>query len=474
MIRHRRVGLRLLACVAAFAAVLPAAPAYPQLPAAGQSGGPAVPQPAGDTFVAALAEAYATSPELAAARAGLRATDEQVPQALAGWRPTVSITGSAGPQDYNVHSSVPGLSYRQTAWGPGVQLNQPVYQGGRVGASVKRAEDTVRAGRADLLGTEQNVLLAAATAYHQVVRDRALLAVTVELERLLGREVREITIRQEAGQLTVTDVNEAASRLAQAKADRLSAEGNLTASLASYRAAVGSPPPAQLAPTASLSGLPESEAQAIELADTNSQAVIGSLFRARAAASGIDVARAALLPNLALSLSAGTNYGQTYPKLRTAYATATLNLDVPLYQGGAASSGLRQAKETAAQSRLQILVSRRDAEENAARAFALWRSAGAAEREETERVRLAGAAFEGARRQAAVGATSTFELLGQLQLLYNAQSAVIAAHYNVRVDECQLLVAIGRFTAADQHLPVTIYDPVVHYNDVRDRGSLLP
>ena len=51
-----------------------------------------------DTLESALALAYQNNPSLNAQRAGVRATDENVPQALAGYRPKVSITATGGEQ----------------------------------------------------------------------------------------------------------------------------------------------------------------------------------------------------------------------------------------------------------------------------------------------------------------------------------------------------------------------------------------
>ena len=58
----------------------------------------------------ALAAAYHSNPALQAERAGLRATDEQVPQALAGWRPSLTATGSYGTVESDTDSPVAGAS----------------------------------------------------------------------------------------------------------------------------------------------------------------------------------------------------------------------------------------------------------------------------------------------------------------------------------------------------------------------------
>ena len=202
-----------------------------------------------DTFADALEHAYAYNTDLAAARAHLRGVDEQVPQALAGWRPTVTLNTGAGYTTFDTGTSnlIPSeFVYEQWSYGGNLQLKQPIYSGGGTVADVARAEATVRAARADLLGTEQTVLQQAATAYDDVLRSRALLALDREIEGLLLQKVKEITLRMQAGQLTQTDVDQAASRHAAAKATRIAAEGDLLAATARFVAAVGRPPGGQM------------------------------------------------------------------------------------------------------------------------------------------------------------------------------------------------------------------------------------
>ena len=56
-----------------------------------------------DTLEWALVQAYQNNPSLNAQRASLRATDENVPQALSGYRPKLSVTGNGG---YNYSSTL--------------------------------------------------------------------------------------------------------------------------------------------------------------------------------------------------------------------------------------------------------------------------------------------------------------------------------------------------------------------------------
>ena len=115
------------------------------------------------TLDEALGAAYLNNPQIRSARAQLRATDEQVPQALSGWRPTIQFNGEIGEQrdNYNHSSGLPDLS--TTPGSASVVITQPIYQGGRTVASTSQAESAVRAQRAILQSTEQSVLLSSVT-----------------------------------------------------------------------------------------------------------------------------------------------------------------------------------------------------------------------------------------------------------------------------------------------------------------------
>lgn len=421
------------------------------------------------SFRDALISAYNTNPDLLGARATLRATDEQLGIARAGWLPTIGMTSSAGQQNDKIYH--PGLSDRINSAAVGLQLQQPLFTGGRTPASVTQAENSIKAGRADLLGAEQTALLRAARAYQDVLRDRVLLALAREKEKVIRQEWQEISVRFRAGQLTRPDVDQANSRYLRARADTVSQIGQTDVSIANFRAAVGLPP-VNLTPPPPLPGLPQSPDTAATLADANSPVVIASAFRERAALAQIGVARADLLPTIGATVTGGRDYGQTFPHFRAQTWGATVDLNIPLYQGGAAFGRLHVAQENAEKSRLDTLVSRRDAVQNAISAFSSWTSSAEAARIAAQQVGIAQAAYEGVRRQAALGARSTFELLGQLQEVFDARSSRTSLEHDAAVASYQLLVAVGRFTVEDLRLGTEAYDPAAHYRAARSRGGL--
>src|SRR5205085_1413165 len=125
------------------------------------------------TLTEAFAYTYNNNPQILAQRALLRSTDEQVPQALANWRPTVTLTGTAGFERAGVASR--GTSTQFSSFEPraaDLRITQPIYRGGRTEAQTRQAINTVQATRAQTLGVETQVFQAVAQAYLDAVRDQ--------------------------------------------------------------------------------------------------------------------------------------------------------------------------------------------------------------------------------------------------------------------------------------------------------------
>ena len=183
----------------------------------------------------ALATAYETNPTLRAQRAQLRATDEGLPEARAGWRPTVTAEGQAGVGTIDTGAGSKDL--QPLAYG--VYARQPLYRGGRTSASTSRASNLILAARAQLASVEQQVCWRRPPSIWMSLRDLAVLELNVRNEQVLARELNATQDRFRVGELTLTDVAQARARLAGAVAGRIQAEANLQASRADYLRIIG-------------------------------------------------------------------------------------------------------------------------------------------------------------------------------------------------------------------------------------------
>ncbi|WP_052214787.1 TolC family outer membrane protein [Belnapia sp. F-4-1] len=440
------------------------------------------PQAGAQTLADALAQAYANNPALLAARAQLRAVDENVPQALAGWRPTVSIANSFGYSDGRVRSLTAaqdpntgglrqvGVSTHndRTIATNTITVTQPIFRGGRTVASTRRAESQVLAQRARLLATEQQVMQDTVTAYVGVIRDQELLRLNINNEQVLTEQLRATNERFRVGEITRTDVAQAESRLAGARSQRAQAEGNLQISRATFQRLVGLPPGALVAPQPLRVPLRTSQ-EVAQAAAANNPNVVAALFDEAGARDNINIQTSALTPQLSVSTQAGRNDNNLTNHTRQTFAQVTANLTVPLYQGGAEYSAIRQARQTAQQARQTVDDQRRTVVQQATQAWEQLQSSRAQVESVRAQIRAAEIALDGVQREAIVGSRTTLDVLNAEQELLNARTSLVQALSTVVQQSYALAATIGRLTASDLGLAVDPYDMRAYYNEVRNR-----
>jgi len=417
------------------------------------------------TLEEALAAAYVGNPTLQAQRAALRATDEQVPQALSGWRPRVALNGSAGRVWSD--SSISGdttLNSRQA----GATLTQPLFRGFRTVNSVDAAENVVLSARSQLASVEQQILLNVAEVYSNVLRDQAVVELSVNNEQVLRRQLGATQDRFEVGEITRTDVSQAESRVARARASRITAEGQLMASRATFQRLVGVPPE-NLEPPAQLPALPGTLEEAVARALEEQPDVVAAVYGARAAEDVVDVVRGELLPEVSLQASHNRGWDTQVRGQRADTSQIVANVAVPLYQSGAVYSRVREAKSTAGQRRIQVEQAQVAARERAIQAWENLVSARAEIESREAQVDAATTALDGVQREAQVGARTVLDVLDAEQELFIANVDRVGAQRTQRVAAFALLAATGGLTAENLGLPVEVYDPSVHYQAVRNK-----
>lgn len=409
--------------------------------------------------------AYETNPRLAAAQAGLRATDETVAQANANWRPSINASGTYGIENYKVTGSPSWIKTHPLQVQIGVQEN--IFRGGRTYAEIGRAKAQVRAGRADLIAAEQTVLLVAATAYMDVIRDSAVVRLRQRNVEVL-RQQREATARQfSAGMLTRTDVSQSEARLAAAEAELTAAEGQLAISRSSFLQAVGRPAETLEENPALPAIIPTSDEAAIAAAIKWNPALISARENERAASYAVDDAIGALLPQVAVQ--GGYSYSQQDYTSSIGAGSVVHGLsiigtiNVPIYQGGAEEATVRQAKEWHTQARLNVNVMDRQVRDAVATAWNQYRAAEAGIVSNRATAEADEIALVGVRKEQQIGGRTILDVLNAEQELLNAQVTVVASERNRVVAAFQLLAATGNLTAQSLALKVKYYDPLVHY-----------
>ena len=422
---------------------------------------------AAQTLEEALVLAYQNNPALQAERARLRAVDEEVPEALAGWRPIIEVAGEVGVLYNNTDGMVHNSGSSTVApYGVGVSAVTPLYQGGRVAAQLESAENRVNAGRAQLQAVEQSILLDTVTAYMDVLRYGAEIELSRSSERVVRRQLQAAQDRLEVGEVTRTDVAQAEARLAQAGAEWVMAEGGMMSARAFFQQVIGAPPGTLSWPPVPM-GLPETEEEALAAAAGGNPSIAASSFIARASEADIDVAASALRPQVAIVGDVRQRFDSSDLIESSADASLKATVRVPLYQGGAANARIRQSKQISAQRRLQLDQTRRAVQEQVSHAWRALTSAQAQISAFESQVAAAAVALDGVEHETRVGLRTTLDVLDAEQEHFKAQINLVRAQREAIVAAYQLKAAVGALTARELGLPVDLYDPEEHYSSVR-------
>lgn len=427
----------------------------------------------------ALISVYESNPRLLAERARLREVDEGYVQARAQGRPTIGGTGSISQSFVNfpggaaifsgVASDIGGdinISGRPNE--VGLQVVQPLYQGGRVKALKTQAKLGILAARENLRAQENDLFLSAASAYVDVLRDTEATRIRRNNVRVLMRQLDAATARFEVGSSTRTDIAQSESRLALSEAGLAQAQAQLAVSEANYVRHVGQKPMSLTPPP--IYALPPTLQDAIAAARENNPQLIGSYFNEAAGRAAIDVAKAAGRPTVSISGGVTRQRDQLSQLQSIDAASITANLTIPIYSGGANTSRRRQAEHA----KTRLAFETRDAElaidQAVSQIWAQLSAARASLKAAKRQVDAAALAFEGVTLEQSVGTRDQLDVLNAEQETLNAQLSVIDAERSVNVATFQLLATIGVFDAEGIRLPVDGYDPNENLDIIRYQG----
>ncbi len=447
---------------------------------------PTVQRASAETLDEALAAAYRYNPRIDAERARLRATDESVPQARSGYLPRLNGSADAGITDFrdrlrdeaaNRGGAFDPNTGRLTTTarsgdtiyprGFGVSLQQNIFDGFRTTNSVAQAEATVRAGRETLREIERQVLFDAATAFMDVIRDRAIVRLRENNVKVLTRELTATTDRFEVGEVTRTDVSQAKARRARSVSDLDLAQGQLKSARARYERVVGRLPRSLVEPRLPWNLLPKTLDEALSIGVNENPLVIAALYREQAARHNVDVVRGELLPSVTLEASYDNDFSQSSNLAENQTTRLAGRLNVPLYQGGEVSSRVRASKHTHVSFLQEIEDARTLVREEIITAWAAFQTTQAQLESDRTQVQANQTALTGVREEEKVGQRTLLDVLNAEQELLDAQVSLAETRRNNIVAAYALLSAIGRFSADVIGVTATVYDPEIHYMEVR-------
>ena len=421
-----------------------------------------------ETLKQALAAAYKSNPQLDAERARLRATDEEVPRAKSGYRPSIIGNADAGWQATN--SGPPSITDGRTRpHGYSVSLNQQLFRGFRTINTVREAEALVRAGRESLRLIEQQVLLSAVTAYVDVVRDQAIVRLRENNVKVLTRELRATNDRRAVGEVTKTDVAQARARRAGAVSAYDAARAALKASRARYQQFIGHIPRRvhDAFPITRLE--PRSQPVAVQIGLTENPNIVASLYREQAARHAVDRILGEKLPSLSVEALYARRFQTSRLTDRSESASVVGRLTVPFYQGGEVDARVRQAKHTHVSRLQEVKQARTETKSTIITSWSQLIAARAQLQSDRSQVQANQIALTGVREEERFGQRTLLDVLNAEQELLNAQVSLVGTKRDLVVASYTLVAAIGRLNAVELGLTGKVYDARVHYQKVRKK-----
>lgn len=436
------------------------------------SGLPVAPVQA-ETLPQAMAAAYVTNPVLNAERAGLRAIDEEASQARSDFRPSVSGSLESGYRNINPRSrsrsstSATGGTHHPESYS--VTISQSLFRGLRTRNAIRQADAEIYSGRENLRAVEQAVLLDAATAYMDVVRDQAIVRLREGNIRVLSEQLKAARDRFEVGEVTKTDVAQAEARRSGAVSQLSLAQSNFKTSRAEYQRIIGHAPSNLVEPNPIDALLPQFLSDALRAAKAENPQLLAAIFAEEASRYAIKQIIGEMLPEVSVE---ATYTGALEPSLSLKSQTTKTfkgRITVPLYAKGVPSSRARQARQINQQRIRQIDAARAKEIADVIAAWGRMMAARAQIESDQSQVRASKIALDGVKEEEKVGQRTILDVLDAEQEFLEAQVTLVSRKRDKVVASYSLLTAIGRLNANFLQLPVEKYDSTAHYNRTKFR-----
>jgi outer membrane protein len=417
-----------------------------------------------ETIKEALALAYNNNPALNAQRASTRAADENVPLALSAIRPFI---GASYEKRYN-HTKAGGFNADLRAGSFGVFVSQVLWDSFRTRNNVESARAGIYASREVLRNTEQNVLFDAAAAYMDVLRDRAIAQFRAQNLEFLNELVRSEQARFNVGESTRTDVALAESQQAQAQSFLAASQARLTSSEAIYKQVIGVEPRDLVIPSSIIDLAPKSVGAALETAFADHPAILATRYLVDQADWNVRSAESDLFPTVDLGVGWDRNHppgGGSTVENTSVFAT----LNIPIYQGGSVSATVRQSKEVLGQRRIEVDQAADNVRSAVISAYSQYDAADVSVVASEAQLKASQLALEGSIEERRVGQRTTLDVLQSQQDVIDAQIIFAESRREKIVAGYAVLSAIGALDAERLGLAVLHYDPVEHYDIVKDK-----
>lgn len=420
----------------------------------------------------AMSMTYDTNPNLKAQRAYLSSIDENVAIAKSGYRPNLYLSGAYGEADKSANKQAAGQGFDTRNKNLAVRVSQPVFSGFQTVNSVKAADSLVRSEQFNLANVEQQILLSAATAYLDVLRDAMIVELQRNNEKLLKKRLDETKERFNVGELTRTDVSQSEARYSQAKASRIAAEGDLEASRSVYVQIVGVDPEELEEPETIINMVPKSLDQVLDFARSNNFEIQKSKHLMDAKQYEVNANTGALLPQVSMDGAASKYRGyvrDVHGETDVESLEWTANMTVPLYSAGSDRAKIRQAKYQKWQAQELVLATEREVISDV---YSYWEYLVANQariKAISDQIKANEIALDGVQKEESVGNRTVLDVLDAYQELLNSNVEEVKARRDYHLSAMQLLLSMGKLTAKELALNVNLYSAKTQSKKTRDK-----
>lgn len=402
--------------------------------------------------------AQANDPTFEAARYGFAAAQEKIPQARAGFLPTLDLNGT---DNATVASSKftnsPLINQDVNAWTWTLQLTQPLIHLQNIYA-YKESESLVEQQRAQYSLAEQDLILRVTKAYFDVLVSQESIEVADAQVKATGEQLALAQHGFELGTHAITDVHEAKARFELARAKRIAAQNDLESKQAELEKIVGQPShtlaslrPAVVVP----SPQPDNVSAWAEQARENNPAVLAPYEAEKAAEEEVSKNRAAYTPTLDMVASYGENYSSANVAVPTLYETRAkssmvgVQLKIPIFAGGMTGSRVSEAIANKNKAAAELEVARRQSATDAKQAYEAIVNGLAQIDALQSSVESSKSAVIGNQIGYKLGIHMNIDVLNAEQQLYKSQRDLLKARYDTLFQGFKLKAAAGVLTGSD-------------------------
>ena len=411
-----------------------------------------------ETLQEALLAAWKTNPQLQAARQGFFSASTDVQTAFAEWLPQADFRVEYGVNQTNgefSNSSAPSgtqdasgsgdFDFTRNPWSASIGITQNIFRGGQIIGRFRQAQSQREASYGDLLATEQMILLNAATAYFNLLRDEAIVRLNRNNVEIFRERLLETQNRFRVGEGTRTLIAFAEAQLSNAQTMLAAAQERYVAAQLAYRRVIGHDPGKLVLPK--LPKLPSSKEQVLASARANHPMLIGARERQNVANLARITAYGLFLPSVSLEAQYAQGEELSDNTDKTTNLSVTGRVALPIFRGGASYATVRKAAHEAERARFNLQDQTRQVDEMVANAWQGLRTARAQIASASEEVRARRIALAGVKQEQQLGTSTFLDSLDAAQDLLNAQVDLVTAQRDERAIAYNLLATAGILTA---------------------------